>query len=201
VKRYPLEQERELTPQPSTFTAQVVVPLAQCGLVGLMLALGSLAIARAVLGDWRGWPVALLIGVLGFVILGAWRFTWDIRRPVLEWLENATGQDLDGNGAIGATGRVQFTEAQLDRRARQVLRLAADGKPISRRTLVPRMMSRGEWEGLMSRLVARGICDRARDGSAVLKFKTFAEAWERYTAPRESTQFWVDEDGGLVSKE
>ena len=201
MKRYQAEQEREITPQPSTFTAQVVVPLAQCGLVGLMLAVGAMAIARAILGDWRGWPVALLIGLLGFVGLGVWRFVWDVRRPVLEWLESATGQDLDGNGEIGSAGRVTITETQLDRRARQVLRMATEGKSISRRTLVPRMMSRGEWQALMTRLVARGICERARDGSAVLRVKTFAEAWERYTTPRESTQFWVDEDGGLVSKE
>jgi hypothetical protein len=203
MPKYQLEQEREVTPQPSAFVASVVVPLAQCGLVGAMLALGALTLAVVITGDLTGWPVALVIGVLGFVILGAWRFTWDVRRPVLEWLEAWTGQDIDGDGTVGTTGRVPFTEAVLDRRARQVLRLASEGKSISRASLVPKMMPRGEWEALMARLVARGIGTRARDRSVVVKYNTFAEAWERYTngPPGPYPSWWVDESDGLVSKE
>ena len=181
---------------------RVLVPLALSCLAGAGVSVVVLAGWFAVVGDLTAWRAALVCGVLAGGGLLVWRCWWEVRLPVLRWLESLTGEDIDGDGAIGApSSRVPFTEAALDRRARQVLRLAAEGRPITRSALVPKMLSRGEWEGLMSRLVARGICERGRDGSAVLKYKTFGEAWERYTAPQVSTQFWLDTDGGLVSKQ
>jgi hypothetical protein len=205
AKRYGLEQGQEVGRElrgPNVLTERVLVPMAQAGLAGAGAGVAVLAVWVALVGNWHGWRLALFVGVLCGAGLLVWRFVWEVRLPVLSWLESVTGEDLDGNGVVGdASGRVQFTEAGLDRRARQALRLASEGKSISRRALVPRMMPRGEWEAMGRRLVARGVCDKARDGSLLLRCGSFAEAWERYTAPRTSTQFWLDDAGGFVSKD
>jgi MFS family permease len=204
AKRYGLEQGQEVGRElrgPNVLTERVLVPMAQAGLAGAGAGVAVLAVWVALVGNWHGWRLALFVGVLCGAGLLVWRFVWEVRLPVLSWLESVTGEDLDGNGAVGSTGRVQFTEAGLDRRARQALRLASEGQSISRRALVPRMMRRGEWEAMGRRLVARGVCKRAGDGSLLLGCGSFAEAWEKYTAPRTSTGFWVDEEDGLVSKD
>jgi hypothetical protein len=182
------------------FVLAVAVPLTQCAIVGFAVGLAVLAVTAGAMRRWAWWPLALCAGVLAFTALAVWRFVWEIRRPAVAALEELSGRDLDGDGFVGA--RVPLDNVRLDRLARHLLRLAADGKSISRRAVVPRMMTRGEWEVIMKRFVARGVIDRDRMGAAVLKCGTFEECWSRYVGEAQNARsFWVGEDGDLIARE
>jgi len=89
--------ERRAPARPASLESDVLVPLAQSALTGIIIATPTAA-AAAVMGYY--WVDSLVIGgVVGTVVVTiTWLVRMDAHSKLLWLVENVTGRDLDGDG-------------------------------------------------------------------------------------------------------
>jgi hypothetical protein len=186
---------------PGGLVLGVAVPLLQCAICGASVGAGLLAVLWAAGELAQSWRGGLVLAVLVSAGLACWRFGRGLlcQTRLLAVLENATGTDINRDGVIGnrqpARPQVPGGNATIDRLARQMLLLACEGKPISRRALVPKMLTRDEHEIITKRLQARGVCTRNKTGALSLRYPDFATAWGVYCGNADNARsFAVTED-------
>jgi hypothetical protein len=199
--KLPIEAEvRPVEYRGDSIRYRVGVPLVQSMLAGLALvvALGAVILAAMYVDVLGVWTLLLLSGAGMFAYLCGWRMWMDIRAPYAQ--ERATGEDTNRDGYIGDP-RIRTDNARMDRLARQVIRLAHEGRSISRAALVPKLLTAGEWELLRKRLSGRGVVDLDRKGAMMMRHATYAESWARYTEGPRGSSWLVNQDGETVEAE
>lgn len=189
----PTIERRKPATGPGSLESDVLVPLAQAGISGLVLGLlvGTVA---ALIGARQ--PVLIGAAVGALVLAGVWLLLLADRRQLLWTIERVTGRDLDGDHAIGRPTREPPVTLELVDRARRQMRylelpLSDDQvAAIARRVLRPGGMftrqalvgvvTNDVYQALIEKLLGAGLL-RTRGGGVTtgVELTPSGRAWLR----------------------
>ena len=189
-----IERRTPAATGPGTFEADVVVPLAQAAITGLVL--GTLAGGVATVAGARQ-AAAIGAAVGGLVLAGVWVLLLSDRRALLWNIETTIHRDLDHDGTVGEPepppltrlelvdpGKrqiryvdVPLSDQQLEALARAVLR---PGATFSRRSLPDGLLSPEVYGDLVSTLLGAGLLlRRGRGLEAGVELTAAGRSWLR----------------------